>query len=247
MRLLVGFVAAVAMVITGCGADAPERVGANTDASAVLRSTFTNLQTLKSATVDLKVTSRGETATATGAFERTDAKALPAFSFRGSARGRSAGAVWTGRDAFATLNGRSYTVPSLLVKQLEAGLSSQATPLPDVSKWVRSPVNAGTADVGGVPTVKITGKADIAQVQADLERFGAPLRMLGTVPTLPAGADASIEVYTGAADSQLRRLVVRAKDGVVNLTLTKVGEEQTIAAPRNPRPFSELQRKLNFK
>jgi hypothetical protein len=57
-----------------------------------------------------------------------------------------------------------------------------------------------------------------------------------------------VDVYTGAADQQLRRLVVSATaDGhpvVVDLTLSKVGADVSIDAPKNARPFSELTGKL---
>ena len=68
MRFLVGFVAAVALVITGCGSDT-ERASSNTDATALLRSTVTNLQNLKSAAIELKANAGGQSANATGAFE----------------------------------------------------------------------------------------------------------------------------------------------------------------------------------
>jgi len=41
--------------------------------------------------------------------------------------------------------------------------------------------------------------------------------------------------------------VVRAKDGVAELTLTKVGEAQTITAPKDAKPFSALQGLLPIK
>src|SRR3954469_7508557 len=146
MRFLVGFVAAIALVITGCGSDT-ERASSNTDATALLRSTVTNLQNLKSATVDLKATAGGRSATATGAFERTDK--LPKFTLSGTAEGKTAGATWTGEKGFLTLDGTAYEVPSIFVSQIQ---SAVPTVLPDLTKWVSSPVNAGTADVGGVET-----------------------------------------------------------------------------------------------
>src|SRR4051794_40081616 len=235
MRFLVGFVAAIALVITGCGSDT-ERASSNTDATALLRSTFTNLQNLKSAAVGLKATSGGQAGTATGAFERGDATK---FTLSGTAAGRTAGATWTGERGFVTLDGTSYEIPALFAQQARAAVPSV---LPDITKWVNSPVNAGTASVGGVPTIKITGTANALQIRADLQRFMGPLQMFGRMPT-PTIKQAAVEVYTGASDSQLRRLVVRGKDGVVELTLTKVGQPQKITAPANARPFAELQGK----
>src|SRR6478609_2295841 len=142
MRFLVGFVAAIALVITGCGSDT-ERASSNTDATALLRSTVTNLQSLKSAAVDLKATAGGQTAAATGAFERTGAKELPKFTLRGTGGGKAAGATWTGEKGYVTIDGTAYEIPGLYVKQLGA---VAPTVLPDLAKWVSAPRNAGAAD-----------------------------------------------------------------------------------------------------
>jgi len=126
-----------------------------------LRSTVTNLQSLKSAAIDLKVTAGGQSATATGAFERAGDKELPKFTLNATAEGKTAGATWTGEAGYLTLDGTSYEVPSLFVKQFQ---SVAPTILPDVTKWVSAPRNEGPADVGGVPTIKITGTANTAQI-----------------------------------------------------------------------------------
>jgi hypothetical protein len=64
-----------------------------------------------------------------------------------------------------------------------------------------------------------------------------------------------VEVYTGAEDKILRRLVITAdlKDTaskvdaglLLDLTFTKVGEEQQIEGPADARPFSELLKALD--
>ena len=64
-----------------------------------------------------------------------------------------------------------------------------------------------------------------------------------------------MEVYTGAEDKILRRLVVTAdlKDAAskvdaglaLDLTFTKVGEGQQIEGPANAQPFSELLKALD--
>ena len=71
-----------------------------------------------------------------------------------------------------------------------------------------------------------------------------------TIPiktALPVKA-AKVEVYTGAEDSLLRRLIVNAtvdgKPVVVDLTLTQVGADLAIDAPQGARPFSELMQKF---
>ncbi len=62
-----------------------------------------------------------------------------------------------------------------------------------------------------------------------------------------------VTVYTGTGDKILRRLTVSADlagskaDAAVlfDVTFTKVGQEQQIGAPANPRPFSELLKALD--
>jgi hypothetical protein len=268
MRFLVGLLAAVALVTAGCGTDGPARVSANTDASALLRSTFQNLPQIKSAAVDLKVSAGDGSASLTGPFAVSEKKGeLPRFNFaatlKSGSRTESAGAAWTGEQGYATLDGVSYEIPGLFVQQLAAGFE-QASPLAavDASKWVSNPVNAGFADVGGVQTVKVAGGADTRALLADLEKLSASLGALNAfgkqlnfklsehdkAEAVDSVKDAQVEVYTGADDSLLRRLVVSATiDGdpvVVDLTLTQVGEDLSIDGPKSARPFSELMQKF---
>jgi hypothetical protein len=129
----------------------------------------------------------------------------------------------------------------------------------DVTKWVREPRNEGSERVGDADTIKITGPADPARVLADLDtlvaRAGA-LSLPGMGAGMPklggqdraAAAEAvktmTISVYTGAEDRVLRRVVVTGEvDGnpaTLDVTFTDVGNDQTIAAPADAKPFSEL-------
>jgi hypothetical protein len=211
-----------------------------------------------------------------GPFEVGEKGDTPRFALSAelTAEGRteSAGVVYTGDAAFATLKGETYEVPSLIAGQLTAGVEqalAQGGPLMgiDLKAWVPNPTNAGTADVGGVETVKLTGPADVKRVITDVNLLAGQLQTLqvpgaganGKVPNrIPAEAaeqvkDLTVTVYTGAEDQVLRRLVVEgtvvpdadtdAKDGgraVLDLTLTDVGAEQKIEAPKNAKPFAEL-------
>jgi len=246
-------------------------VSANTDASALLRSTVQNLSDLKSATVDLKLAGEDGSAQVSGPFAVSDQEGeLPRFALnatvKSGAKTESAGATWTGENGYATLDGVSYQVPGLIVRQLGAGLE-QSSPLTalDVSKWVTNPRNAGAADVGGVETVKVTGGADIPAFLADVEKLTASLGslqgMLGTgagkLSLTPADRrqaaaavkDARVDVYTGAEDSILRRFVfsatIDAKPVALDLTLTDVGEDVSISDVKGARPFTELASKFD--
>ncbi len=138
----------------------------------------------------------------------------------------------------------------------------------DFSKWLKNARNEGAAQVGDAATVKLTGEADIAQVVDDLDKIAAKARALnvpgasGQLPqqltpqqkqqAVQAIKSLTVTVYTGAQDRILRRLVVAADIAAstsdaklaLDLTLTKVGQDQEITAPKNAKPFSELQKAI---
>ena len=191
---------------------------------------------------------------------------LPRFAFpatvKSGSQSKTSGATWTGEKGYATLDGVTYGIPRCSSSS-SARASTQASPLAaiDASKWITDPRNEGFADVGGVETVKVTGGADIAAALADVEKLSASLGSLGSMlggkslsitpadrqRAADAVKDAKVEVYTGADDSKLRRLVVSAtidgKPVVLDLTLTKVGEDVAIPEPKGAKPFSELMQK----
>jgi hypothetical protein len=133
----------------------------------------------------------------------------------------------------------------------------------DFTRWLRNARNEGVEDLGGEQTIRVTGDADVARVVADLSTLGAGLQALGIPGTNGAVPSAqakdrlirsvkslTVTVNTGASDSKLRRLVVRGdlKDEaskvdaslLLDLSLTRVGEDQTITEPSNPKPFADL-------
>ncbi|RKQ93728.1 hypothetical protein C8N24_3599 [Solirubrobacter pauli] len=274
MRFL-GVLLATALVLAGCGADGSERASATSDARQLLSATVNNLPELRSATLDAKIDAaadgRATQVALRGPFQAGKKGETPRFALSAEltseGRKESAGVAYTGKAAYVTLKGASYEVPSMLAGQLTAGLEQALAqggtggPLTtiDLKRWVPTPVNAGTADVGGVQTVKLTGPADVKKVISDINLLTGQLSSLQGVPgvggkvpkQIPADAgekikDLTVTVFTGAEDQILRRLVVEgtATSGdahaVLDLTLTKVGEDQSIEAPKNVRPFAEL-------
>jgi len=265
---LIGVLLATALMAAGCGSDGSERASATSDARQLLSATVNNLPELRSATLSAKLDASspgGERAAVTlnGPFEVGEKGKAPRFALAAelTAEGHTeaAGVTFTGNKAFATLRGTTYEVPSLVAGQVTAGVEqalAEGGPLigVDLQRWVPNPRNAGLADVGGVETVKLTGAADVKRVVSDLNLLAGQLQSLN-VPgmsapeKLPADAadavkDLTVTVFTGAEDQQLRRLVVdgRTDDGraLLDLTLTKVGEDQSIEAPADARPFTEL-------
>jgi hypothetical protein len=151
-------------------------------------------------------------------------------------------------------------------KQQKSGSSTALLLGVDFSKWLKNGRNEGEADVGGTDTIKLTGDADVEQVLADIQRIAqkaSTLNIPGTqdVPSkltpeqekeiVDGVKKFAIEVYTGKEDRILRRLVVNAvlqpqadqrSNLVFDLTLNGVGEDQDFSAPKNAKPFSELQK-----
>jgi hypothetical protein len=135
----------------------------------------------------------------------------------------------------------------------------------DFSKWLKNARNAGTAQVGDAQTTEVTGDANVPQVVDDLDKIAAKANALnipGTSGQLPAKLTPqqkqaaiqaiksfTVTVYTGTQDKILRRVVVAAEIAdqgttsklAFDLTFTKVGQDQAIAAPKDAKPFSALQ------
>jgi hypothetical protein len=202
-----------------------------------------------------------------------------AFAVEAQAAGQSfsAGATYDGSKAYVALMGTPYAVTDLVTKQFVAGYEQALKTRQsaqgglvlgslgiDFTKWLPDARNEGESQVGDAKTIKLSGTADVKQVIGDLETLSQKAASLpGASGQLPAkltpeqkaAAEKAIkslkvDVYTGAEDSILRRLVVTAdlQDAaakvdagvLLDLTFTKVGQKQTITAPSNPKPFSEL-------
>jgi hypothetical protein len=263
-RLIVNLLAA-ATLLAGCGSDEAERASATTDASALLRETFANTAEMRSAMVDLRLRSGGEAVQVRGPFVAGEEGRAPTFAFSATRGNSTAGATWTGERGYVTLDGVAYQVSPLVTGQLVAGyeqaFKNRGGLLAglDFSKWLSNPRNDGVSRVGGEETVELSGRADAQRVLADLETLqgragmvgvpglgGASQRLTPKQRSAAAGAIGTLDVtlYTGAADRVLRRLVVTGDvdhgPAVLDVTFTRVGEDQTIAAPAHARPFSEL-------
>jgi hypothetical protein len=149
-------------------------------------------------------------------------------------------------------------------KQANGGAALGALGI-DFTKWLKDARNEGDAQVGDTATIKLTGTADVARVIDDVQRLAERARTLNLprAPQVPqkltpqqrqeivdAVKNFSIEVYTGKADRVLRRIVVAAdlmdtaskqtSHVALDVTLTKVGADQDISAPKGAKPFSEL-------
>ena len=153
-------------------------------------------------------------------------------------------------------------------KEADAGSADLATLGIDPRKWLRNARNAGEAKVGDEDTIRITGDVDVSKLLDDVsrarERAGGDPAAAGQALTSEqrtrierAVERMRVEIYTGADDKTLRRLVLDAdvvapegEDGFdsadvrLDYSISELNEDQEIAAPRNPRPFDELARQL---
>jgi hypothetical protein len=132
----------------------------------------------------------------------------------------------------------------------------------DPSKWLTNVTNEGTTDVEGDSTIHIHGDADVAQIVSDLQAISQATSGASTPQLTPdqlnqakdSIQNASIDVYSGTDDHLLRKLAVTlsiappASSGSTvssvdlnfSVTLTDVNAPQTISAPSNPKPLSDL-------
>jgi hypothetical protein len=137
----------------------------------------------------------------------------------------------------------------------------------DPSAWLTNVSNEGTTDVEGTDTIHIHGDADVAKIFSDLQK--ASQQTGGTTQQVTpqqldqiksAVKQASIDVYSGTDDHLLRKLALSlqiappagtgATVSTVNvnfsITFSDVNQPQTITAPSNSKPISELLNQLGI-
>ena len=132
----------------------------------------------------------------------------------------------------------------------------------DPSTWLTNVTNEGTTDVDGADAIQIHGDADVGQIVSDLQKISQQTGGATTPQITPeqidqlksSVQDASIDVYSGTDDHLLRKLAltlsitppagtgatVSSVDVDFSVTLSDVNEPQTITAPSNAKPLSDL-------
>lgn len=140
------------------------------------------------------------------------------------------GVLSTGRQAYVRLDSSDYKVDAPFVAKLRRGLAglSDGKAQPglralgiDPLRWVSDPQEKGDEQVGGVDTIRVAGKVDVARLLEDLDTLltkagGTASGDSGSLfsPTLRkqlAGAvdKATVDIWTGASDKLLRQLAVK--------------------------------------
>jgi hypothetical protein len=204
-------------------------------------------------------------------------------SFEGGGQNIEAGVTSTGDRGFVSFSGTDYEVSGPVWKQFIASYEqagskgndqSLATLGIDPRKWLTNARNSGEAKVGDTDTVKITGDVDVTKLLDDVNAALQKIRSIGgsgaanlpeqlTAEQKQQAADAikdlSVEIYTGAEDKILRRMVVamkvetpsgssggaQAADVKFDLQLLDLNQGQDINAPESPKPFADLTSQLN--
>lgn len=137
----------------------------------------------------------------------------------------------------------------------------------DPRRWIRGAETKGTEDIGGTETVHVSARVNVPRMLEDVSKIaeraggaaGAQGRQVAQqlspaqrVQLARSVRSARIDVYSGVDDKSLRRLVVtldlagRTGSGATGsrvafaLTLSELNEQQTVSAPKNAKPLSDL-------
>lgn len=275
-------------LLAGCGGgDKGSGADSSTDASQLLKDTFSGNKEIKSGKLDIKAdaSSGGQTVAAqlSGPFTNRGTGKVPELDLDATldASGQSfkVGVTTTSDQAFVSYDGTDYEIPAAIYQSLQAQFEQQAKQAGnqqslaslgiDPSKWLTNAKNAGEAKVGDTDTIKITGDVDVPKLLDDVNGALAKIRALGgaqaaNIPdqlsekdkqqATEAIKELNVEVYTGADDKIMRRLVIALKlqppgesqsaDVKLDMQFLDVNEDQEIKAPDNAKPFTELAQKL---
>jgi hypothetical protein len=208
-------------------------------------------------------------------------------SFAGGGQTIKAGLTATENQAFVGYGEDTYEIAGAVFQQFKAGYEEAAKRSSgqndqtlaslgiDPRRWLTNAKNEGEAKVGDTDTIKITGDVDVPKLLEDVDGALEKVRSLGVQGTdrLPKRlteeekrqtAEAidrlNVEIYTGAEDRILRRMVIalglqapegsdtsgaRKVDVNFDLQLLEVNEDQDIQAPQGAKSFQELVAKLD--
>ena len=202
-------------------------------------------------------------------------------AFAGGGQSIEAGLTATEDQAFVSYGADTYEIAGPVFQQFKAGYEeaakqssgqqdqSLATLGIDPRRWLTNARNEGEAKVGDTDTIKITGDVDVTKLLEDVDGALERVRALGVqgadqIPerltdeekrqTADAIERLDVEIYTGADDRIMRRLVIalglQAPEGTqagaqtvdirFDLQLLEVNEDQEIEAPENAKPFEDL-------
>ncbi|HVS28466.1 MAG TPA: hypothetical protein VHE14_02880 [Solirubrobacteraceae bacterium] len=138
----------------------------------------------------------------------------------------------------------------------------------DPLRWLKNPKVLGDSNVGGAATKHVSASIDVPKFLDDVNKLLGKAGSLGGLPgssRVPQRItpqqrskiqqqikQANFDVYTGKDDKLLRKLNINLKvaqkgqsgNVVISLEIDNLNESQTITAPANAQPFSQLASKL---
>ncbi|MBS1871260.1 MAG: hypothetical protein JSS99_16530 [Actinobacteria bacterium] len=201
--------ATVALVLAACGGDSSGGSGSSSDATTLLRQTFTGTHNVRSgkANVQLRVNVSGDSSvrgpiqlTVAGPFESAGANQMPKFDLaldaNAQGQGFRAGITSTSDALYVNFGGTAYKVPAQLLDRLKASYrraqqkgSSSRSQMSlgslglDPLSWLKDPTVEGTETVGGVATDHISAQLNVSALLDDVDKILARVSAQG----LPTG------------------------------------------------------------
>jgi hypothetical protein len=194
------------------------------------------------------------------------------FTLSGSLGGQTfrAGAASTGTAGFLSLGTDAYALPAseyASLKKSFAQLQSAAQPKTSGGKldWLRHPRVEGDADVAGVATKHVTGDVDVKRLLTDVAKrqgsSGSSLNADQIDQATAAVQHPTFDFYTGKDDHVLRRVKLgfavvvpearrsqlgglSSADVTLDYRVADLNTPQTVSAPADPKPISELTPRL---
>ncbi|HWE07975.1 MAG TPA: hypothetical protein VG325_01395 [Solirubrobacteraceae bacterium] len=196
----------------------------------------------------------------------------------------SLGVISTGTNGYVTLQGAAYQLPRSDFQRLESSFSSVGSSGStsglsglgiNPQHWLKNPSVVGTQALNGAQTTHIRSGVNVTALLSDLNTFLAKTAKstssTASIPSaIPAATrqkiaaavrNAQVDVWTGASDKTLRKLVLSLTVPVTGQTSTALGgmssagigltiqyanlnQTQTITAPSSVKPYSQFTAKL---
>jgi hypothetical protein len=184
----------------------------------------------------------------------------------------SAGATSTGTSGFLSLQGDSYALPASEYASLKKSFTQlQSVTQPKTTQgqldWLSDPQVKGDASVAGATTTHMAGSIDMGKLLSSLQKSqgsSSSTQQL-TDAQISAVNDAiknpTFDFYTGKDDHLLRRVTLAftltipesqqsqvaglsSADVTLDYQVGDLNQPQTITAPSNPKPITQLAPKI---
>lgn len=265
----VALLALLVALLTGlaaCGGN-DDSSGADADANELLKETFGPDQNVESGNlaVVLGLDAKGlqgiqdpVSIKLNGPFETSGKGKLPkldlALTLSGAGANFSAGVVTTGEKGWLELQGTAYAVDDATFAEFKKGYEDSAAKSEDDSgnptfqslgidplRWLKDPEVAGSENVGGAETHRITAGVDVSAFLEDVSTLLGKAGQLGQAAAgVPSSLteqqrkdieasvkDAALEVWTGKDDKALRRIKLTVGIDVPEAVRPRAGGLQT--------------------